>query len=42
MDEKEKRLGRYPYLGLDYAFLEKAPGAVPLLKKFIVLVLVHG
>ena len=32
MGEKEKRLGRYPYLGLDYAFLEKVLGAVPFLK----------
>ena len=30
--EREDRLGRYPYLGPDYAFLEKTPGAAPFLK----------
>ena len=31
-DEEEERLGRYPYLGPDYAFLEKTPGAARYLK----------
>ena len=31
-EEREERLSRYPYLGPDYAFLEKEPGAAPFLK----------
>lgn len=31
-EEREERLGRYPYLGSDYAFLEKMPGTAPFLK----------
>ncbi|MGK0173236.1 MAG: cation diffusion facilitator CzcD-associated flavoprotein CzcO [Gammaproteobacteria bacterium] len=30
-DETDERLGRYPYLGPDYAFLEKTPGSAPFL-----------
>ena len=30
--EQEERLGRYPYLGPDYAFLEKKKGTAPFLK----------
>lgn len=31
-EEREERLGRYPYLDADYAFQEKIPGAAPYLK----------
>ena len=30
--EREDRLGRYPYLGTDYAFQERVPGTAPFLK----------
>ena len=32
LGEEDERLSRYPYLGTDYAFLEKAPGCAPFLK----------
>ena len=31
-EEREERLGRYPYLGTNYAFQEKASGTAPFLK----------
>ncbi len=30
---KDERLGRYPYLGADFQFLEKTPGAAPYLDR---------
>jgi FAD-dependent urate hydroxylase len=30
---KDDRLGRYPYLGADFQFLEKSPGAAPYLER---------
>ncbi|HSP26373.1 MAG TPA: hypothetical protein VLQ65_14475, partial [Saliniramus sp.] len=31
-EERNARLGRFPYLGPDYAFLEREPGATPWIK----------
>ena len=31
-EEREERLGRYPYLSADYSFQEKVPGSAPFLK----------
>ncbi len=31
-EEREERLGRYPYLNADYSFQEKTPGSAPFLK----------
>ena len=31
-EEREERLGRYPYLNSDYSFQEKVPGSAPFLK----------
>jgi FAD-dependent urate hydroxylase len=31
-DERNERLGRFPYLGKDYAFLEREPGATPWIR----------
>jgi len=31
-DERDERLGRFPYLGQDHAFLEREPGKTPWIK----------